>query len=170
MPRRSQERGYHVLVFMADNDAAQTAQVVDEMLDYQVDGIVAASVAIGTDLAARCEAAGIPVVLFNRGQDGSRHSEVTTRQRRGRARGGALPGRRAGTGGSPTSRAGRAPPRGATGRAGFRGARRCGLEPVAVVDGLLQARGGGGGGARADRAARRRPTRSSWATTTWPSA
>lgn len=82
LSRALQARGYHVLVFLADNDAAKTAQVVQELLDYQVDGIVAASVAVTGDLAAACEAAGIPVVLFNRGQDGgqedARHSEVTS--------------------------------------------------------------------------------------------
>ena len=78
LSRALQDRGYHVLVFMADNDANRTAQVVDELLDYQVDGIVAASVAVGTDLTARCRTAGIPVVLFNRGQDDRQHSEVTS--------------------------------------------------------------------------------------------
>lgn len=78
LSRALQAKGYHVLVFMADNDASRTAQVVEELLDYQVDGIVMASVAVTGDLAARCEAAGIPVVLFNRGQDGEGHTEVTS--------------------------------------------------------------------------------------------
>jgi DNA-binding LacI/PurR family transcriptional regulator len=73
-----QEKGYHVLIFMADNDEAKTAQVVQELLDYQVDGIVTASVAITNALATLCENAGIPVVLFNRGQDEERHTEVTS--------------------------------------------------------------------------------------------
>lgn len=73
-----QERGYHVLVFIAGNATEKVAQVMDELLDYQVDGIVTASVAMTNDLTARCSAAGIPVVMFNRGQDDPRLSEVTS--------------------------------------------------------------------------------------------
>ena len=78
LSRVLQARGYHVLIFMADNDASLTDQVVRELLDYQVDGIILASVAISNDIALRCAAAGIPVVLFNRGQHGPRHNEVTS--------------------------------------------------------------------------------------------
>ncbi|MGJ8530176.1 LacI family DNA-binding transcriptional regulator [Maritalea sp.] len=73
-----QERGYHVLVFMASNNSQNVDDVVDEILDYQVDGIVAASVALSSELAERCQAAGIPVVLFNRSQDDDRLSAVTS--------------------------------------------------------------------------------------------
>jgi DNA-binding LacI/PurR family transcriptional regulator len=78
LSRALQARGYHVLIFMADNDAAKTDEVVRELLDYQVDGIVTASVAMSNDLTTRCEAEGIPVVAFNRGQDDPRLSEVTS--------------------------------------------------------------------------------------------
>ncbi|NNJ69092.1 MAG: LacI family DNA-binding transcriptional regulator, partial [Boseongicola sp.] len=73
-----QERGYHILVFMAKNSTDGVEEIVQELLDYQVDGIIAASVAVNGDLAARCADAGIPVVLFNRGQDGSGLSTVTS--------------------------------------------------------------------------------------------
>ena len=73
-----QAKGYHVLVFMASNDHQSTDQVIDELLDYQVDGIITASVGISSDLTARCEAAGVPVVLFNRSQDSDAHSAVTS--------------------------------------------------------------------------------------------
>ncbi|MGH1576285.1 LacI family DNA-binding transcriptional regulator [Planktotalea sp.] len=73
-----QAEGYHVLVFMASNDTQSTDQVIDELLDYQVDGIITASVGISSDLTARCEAAGVPVVLFNRSQDTAAHSAVTS--------------------------------------------------------------------------------------------
>jgi|TARA_B110000196_G_C21114362_1_gene649636 DNA-binding LacI/PurR family transcriptional regulator len=72
------EEGYHVLVFMASNDDQSTEQVIEELLDYQVDGIITASVGISNDLTARCEAAGVPVVLFNRTQDKASHSAVTS--------------------------------------------------------------------------------------------
>lgn len=73
-----QRRGYHILVFMASNEREGIDQVLQELLDYQVDGIITASVAISNDLTTRCEAAGIPVVLFNRDQDGVNLSAVTS--------------------------------------------------------------------------------------------
>jgi DNA-binding LacI/PurR family transcriptional regulator len=78
LSRAFQDRGYHLLVFMAENTTDKVAQVLDELLDYQVDGIITASVAMSYDLTTRCDAAGIPVVMFNRGQDDSRLSEVTS--------------------------------------------------------------------------------------------
>jgi DNA-binding LacI/PurR family transcriptional regulator len=73
-----QAEGYHVLVFMASQKAGNIDGVLDEILDYQVDGIVMASVAMSSDLASRCRAAGVPVVLFNRSQDDERLSAVTS--------------------------------------------------------------------------------------------
>ena len=73
-----QKKGYHVLVFMASKTAGNIDDVFEEMLDYQVDGVIAASVAMSSDLAARCNAAGVPVVLFNRAQDDERLSAVTS--------------------------------------------------------------------------------------------
>jgi DNA-binding LacI/PurR family transcriptional regulator len=86
LSRALQDRGYHILIFMADNDDRRSAQVMQELIDYRVDGIVTASVAMTNDLTARCAAAGIPVVLFNRGQDDPRLSEVTSDNRAGAAR------------------------------------------------------------------------------------
>jgi DNA-binding LacI/PurR family transcriptional regulator len=73
-----QERGYHILVFMVSNSTDGVEKVVDELMDYQVDGIILASVSMSSALARRCAAAGIAVVLFNRGQDGSELSTVTS--------------------------------------------------------------------------------------------
>ena len=73
-----QARGYHVLVFMASNDSDSTQEVIDELLDYQVDGIIAASVGLSNDLTRRCADAGIPVLLFNRRQDTANFSSVTS--------------------------------------------------------------------------------------------
>ncbi|RVT85706.1 LacI family DNA-binding transcriptional regulator [Rhodobacteraceae bacterium CCMM004] len=78
-----QARGYHVLMFMASQTAGNIDDVVAEILDYQVDGIVAASVALGSDLTARCRAAGVPVVLFNRRQDDPATASVTSDNRAG---------------------------------------------------------------------------------------
>ncbi|GGB61874.1 LacI family transcriptional regulator [Roseibium aquae] len=73
-----QTHGYHILVFMVSNDESGTEKVMGELLDYQVDGIITASVAMSNALAARCAAAGVPVVLFNRGQDDERLNQVTS--------------------------------------------------------------------------------------------
>ena len=61
-----QQKGYHVLIFMADQTAENVDNVVEEILEYQVDAIVTASVALSSELADRCQSAGIHVVQFNR--------------------------------------------------------------------------------------------------------
>jgi len=73
-----QAEGYHVLVFMASTSAENIDNVVEEILDYQVDGIIAASVAMSSQLSDRCRAANIPLVLFNRSQGGHTMSAVTS--------------------------------------------------------------------------------------------
>ncbi|MCB2109553.1 MAG: LacI family DNA-binding transcriptional regulator [Defluviimonas sp.] len=78
LSRSLQARGYHVLIFLAENATAEVAPVMEELIAYQVDGIVTASVTMTNDLTNLCEAAGIPVVMFNRGQDDPRLSEVTS--------------------------------------------------------------------------------------------
>ncbi|MEO0356814.1 MAG: LacI family DNA-binding transcriptional regulator [Pseudomonadota bacterium] len=62
------QRGYHVMVFMTSNTERDVAAVVEGILDHQVDGLVLASVSLTSDLAAQCQAGGVPVVLFNRRQ------------------------------------------------------------------------------------------------------
>jgi DNA-binding LacI/PurR family transcriptional regulator len=78
-----QEQGYHVLVFMAAPTVGDVQGVVQEILDYQVDGLVLASVSMSSVLAENCQSFGIPVVLFNRDQDDPRLSSVTTDNRAG---------------------------------------------------------------------------------------
>lgn len=73
-----QERGYHVLVFMANTLTGDIDEIMEEILSYQVDGIVAASVALSSELLTRCRTAGVPVVLFNRSQDDPSLSAVTS--------------------------------------------------------------------------------------------
>ena len=73
-----QKKGYHVLVFMASKTSGNIDDVLDEILDYQVDAIILASIAMSSNLANRCVAAGVPVMLFNRSQDDDRFSTVTS--------------------------------------------------------------------------------------------
>ena len=73
-----QGKGYHVLVFLVPRTAGAIEDILQEIVDYQVDGIVLASVALSSQLATRCREAGIPVVLFNRSQDGPRLPTVTS--------------------------------------------------------------------------------------------
>ena len=73
-----QEKGYHVLIFMAGKDRQSIDNVIEEILDYQVDGIIAAAVAMSSGLSERCRAAGVPMVLFNRAQDEPNMSAITS--------------------------------------------------------------------------------------------
>lgn len=73
-----QAQGYHVLLFMASNTAGEMERLMEDLLAYQVDGIITASVAISNDVTRRCANAGIPLVMFNRGQPESGLSSVTS--------------------------------------------------------------------------------------------
>ena len=78
-----QDRGHHVLLFMATPTVADTDRVVREILDRQVDGIVLASVTMSSSLACECERHAIPVVHFNRDVEGARLNAVVTDNRAG---------------------------------------------------------------------------------------
>ncbi len=73
-----QKRGYHLLMFMASQTTGSIDDVVDEILDYQIDGLIFASVALSSSIVRRCQAAGVPVVLFNRRQDMEGISSITS--------------------------------------------------------------------------------------------
>lgn len=68
LSRKLQSRGYHVLMLMAGPEAAEADAVVADILDYQVEGLILASVTLSSDLAERCRATNVPVVLLNRRQ------------------------------------------------------------------------------------------------------
>lgn len=73
-----QAEGYHVLMFMASQTTGNIDDVVDEILDYQIDGLIFASVAMSSTIVARCQAAGVPMILFNRRQDMEGVSSITS--------------------------------------------------------------------------------------------
>lgn len=78
-----QARGYHILIFTAPNSTDGVDGVLQDLMDYQVDAIIAASVSMSSDLSARAQAQGIPVVLFNRSQNDVGVSNVTSANRLG---------------------------------------------------------------------------------------
>ena len=73
-----QAKGYHVLMFMASQTTGNIDDVVDEILDYQIDGLIFASVALSSTIVGRCQAAGVPMILFNRRQDMEGVSSITS--------------------------------------------------------------------------------------------
>lgn len=73
-----QLKGYHALVFMLPDTLTDAAPTVEQMLEYQVDGVVTASVELSSEICNRCEARGVPIVMFNRIQDDPRLSGVST--------------------------------------------------------------------------------------------
>jgi DNA-binding LacI/PurR family transcriptional regulator len=59
-----QTDGYHVLLFVSDQEDGD--DLVRELLQYRVDGIILGATTLSSALARRCAEAHIPVVLFNR--------------------------------------------------------------------------------------------------------
>ena len=64
LAKRLQQDGYHLLIFIGDN--ANSDDLVEEILQYNVDGIVLGATTLSSALAQRCADASIPVVLFIR--------------------------------------------------------------------------------------------------------
>lgn len=73
-----QERGYHVLLFVASPTVGDIDRVMQEILDCQVDGTIIASVNLSPGLWAELERHAIPTVLFNREQPGVEYATVVT--------------------------------------------------------------------------------------------
>ncbi|PKH23613.1 LacI family transcriptional regulator [Enterobacterales bacterium CwR94] len=68
---------YHLLLFVENRDGT-VDKIFDQIMQYRVDGIVLASVSLSDALSQECQAAGIPVVLFNRAADDALTSSVNT--------------------------------------------------------------------------------------------
>lgn len=64
LTERLQTQGMQVLLFVADGN--HQGELLEQLLNYRVDGIVLAATTLNADLAKACTDAGIPVVLFNR--------------------------------------------------------------------------------------------------------
>lgn len=76
LSQKLQKQGYHVLMFISDLDEAD--DVIAEILQYQVDGIVMASTTLSPALAKNCQDSGVPIVLFNRVPDMSAQARYST--------------------------------------------------------------------------------------------
>lgn len=67
LTERLQAEGMQLMLFLADG--RRQADLVAQLLQYRVDGIVLAATTLNSELANACAQAGIPVVLFNRVAD-----------------------------------------------------------------------------------------------------
>ncbi|WP_213304377.1 LacI family DNA-binding transcriptional regulator [Paraburkholderia sacchari] len=76
LAKRLQRDGYHILMFVADKNNAD--DLIGEVLQYNVDGIVLADATLSSTLAGLCANADIPVVLFNRVMSSSIDSTVSS--------------------------------------------------------------------------------------------
>jgi DNA-binding LacI/PurR family transcriptional regulator len=81
---RLREEGYHIMLFTADPRSAADP-VLQEIIQYRLDGLILASTTLSSALADECRAAGIPVMLFNRTTDAADVSSVTGENERGGA-------------------------------------------------------------------------------------
>ena len=77
-----QRLGYHVLLFTL-SDETETESLLQQVINYRLDALVAASVPLSSPLAASCRANGIPVVLLNRTSATGDSSSVTGDNERG---------------------------------------------------------------------------------------
>lgn len=73
-----QKTGYHALVFMMPSTDEGVQDTIDRLLEYQVDGIITASVELSSSLVEFCARHDIPVVMFNRSQEQDSVASVTT--------------------------------------------------------------------------------------------
>ncbi len=64
LARQLQQEGYHLLMFFADDESAD--DIIDQILQYHVDGLILTTTTLSSTLAQQCADAHIPVVLFNR--------------------------------------------------------------------------------------------------------
>ncbi|WP_425038657.1 LacI family DNA-binding transcriptional regulator [Primorskyibacter sp. S187A] len=71
-------QGYSVTVYFAGDRPRDVDSIVSDLLADQVDGIVLASTSLSNHLVEQVQRAGIPCVLFNRGQPAPGVSVVTT--------------------------------------------------------------------------------------------
>jgi len=57
--------GWHVLLFSVESEA-EVDNALNELLQYQVDGVIISSAILSQKMAEGCRKHGTPVVLYNR--------------------------------------------------------------------------------------------------------
>lgn len=77
LTRRLRDAGYHTMMFFGSGHDDSADQTVEAFLQYRVDGVILASVALSSNWVTACERAGVPVVLYNRIQDDPHVSAVS---------------------------------------------------------------------------------------------
>ena len=60
-----QKRGYHALVFMMPDTLADAEATLSDILQYQVDGVITASVELSSKICDDCREQGIPIVMLS---------------------------------------------------------------------------------------------------------
>ncbi len=82
MSRGLRARGYQLLLLMPEH-GRHADPLLEEVMAWQVDGLILASTTLSSALADQCRSAGIPVLLFNRTTPNAPVSSVTGENRRG---------------------------------------------------------------------------------------
>ncbi len=82
MSRGLRARGYQLLLLMPEH-GRHADPLLEEVMAWQVDGLILASTTLSSALAEQCRAAGIPVLLFNRTSRATNVSSVTGENFRG---------------------------------------------------------------------------------------
>jgi len=63
--RKLHQRGHKGMLFMVDRDQ-EVDDVLSQLMEYQVDGVIITSATLSSEMADRCVSMGTPVALFNR--------------------------------------------------------------------------------------------------------
>lgn len=79
---RLQEHAFQVLLFTGFRNK-ESEKLLARVLQYDVDGLIFASTTLSSAFATECDAAGVPVVLFNRTTRRDEVSSVTSNNLRG---------------------------------------------------------------------------------------
>ncbi|WP_203074807.1 LacI family DNA-binding transcriptional regulator [Falsiroseomonas ponticola] len=82
MSRGLRARGYQLLLLMPEH-GRHADPLLEEVMAWQVDGLILASTTLSSALAEQCRSAGIPVLLFNRTTRAPHVSSVTGQNFRG---------------------------------------------------------------------------------------
>src|SRR5262249_7852744 len=73
---RLQAAGYHLLLFTTE-EGTQIDPIIEQAMEYQIDGLILASVSLSARLADECSTIGVPIIMFNRTAGRTSISSVT---------------------------------------------------------------------------------------------